>query len=487
MNRPCTILIADDEPSGRHLLEALLQGRGYELAIATDGIEALALVQKLKPDLLLLDVMMPGMDGFEVCSHIRADATLEELPIVLLTTLDDRESRLSGLEAGADDFLTKPYDAVELLARVRTITRINRYARLNSERNKFSWVVQQADDAYVMVDSNDSITFANDRARSWLGLTEEGLRIGFLNTARLQYRTEPAEAWANWNNPAELDPAAARFLLLPESKAEHPAWLRVELLELTQGPQASRLIRLRNVTDQMRDRRDLWTLRSALCHKLRTPLNGLKGCLDLISDPDHGMSPGEIGEMAGLASESVRRLDQTVRGMLQFLDAPTSADTSPPFRLANLEELLQQQASELAIPKPLLSMARGLENRCLGMSSQAFELIMREFLQNAGKFHPANAPTTVVCVMPAGSSTVRISVLDDGVNLSPVQLARVWAPGYQIEKHFTGEVPGVGLGLPMVASLIWQSNGKCRLLNRENGQPGVVVEVELPLNPDANT
>jgi response regulator RpfG family c-di-GMP phosphodiesterase len=127
MTQPTTILIVDDEPSGRETLAALLHGQGYRLEFAAGGAEALAQVAAHQPDLVLLDVMMPGMDGFEVCRRVRADPTIAEVPIVLITALDDRGSRLEGIESGADDFVTKPFDRTELRARIRAITRLNRY------------------------------------------------------------------------------------------------------------------------------------------------------------------------------------------------------------------------------------------------------------------------------------------------------------------------------------------------------------------------
>jgi CheY-like chemotaxis protein len=125
-----TILIVDDEPIGRETLETLLIGEGYSLLFAADGPEALSKAAELAPDLILLDVMMPGMDGFEVCQRLRDDQVLAEVPVIMVTALDDRDSRLRGIEAGADDFVTKPFDRVELRSRVRTITRLNRYRRL---------------------------------------------------------------------------------------------------------------------------------------------------------------------------------------------------------------------------------------------------------------------------------------------------------------------------------------------------------------------
>jgi signal transduction histidine kinase len=129
-----TILIVDDAPTARETLVAMLEGEKYQLELAEDGFEALKLLEKLTVDLILLDVMMPGMDGFEVCRRIRSMPKLAEVPIVILTALDDRASLLRGIESGADDFLSKPLDRHELIARVRTITRLNRYHILMEQR-----------------------------------------------------------------------------------------------------------------------------------------------------------------------------------------------------------------------------------------------------------------------------------------------------------------------------------------------------------------
>jgi signal transduction histidine kinase len=129
-----TLLIVDDNASARETLFAMLEQDDYQIEQAKDGFQALQILQILQPDLVLLDVMMPGMDGYEVCRRIRATAHLAEVPIIMLTALDDRASLLQGIEAGADDFLSKPVDRYELLARVRTITRLNRYHTLQQQR-----------------------------------------------------------------------------------------------------------------------------------------------------------------------------------------------------------------------------------------------------------------------------------------------------------------------------------------------------------------
>ena len=114
MSQISTILIVDDDVMGRETLAALLRAEEYQLAFACNGPEALEQAAALNPDLILLDVMMPGMDGFEVCRRIRATPALAEVPLILITALDDRDSRIQGIEAGADDFIAKPYDRREL-------------------------------------------------------------------------------------------------------------------------------------------------------------------------------------------------------------------------------------------------------------------------------------------------------------------------------------------------------------------------------------
>jgi class 3 adenylate cyclase len=121
---PPRILIVDDTPANVHILKARLAANGYDIVTATDGEEALAVVREAQPDLILLDVMMPKLDGFEVCRRLRSDATIPFIPIIMVTAKSDPKDVVAGLDAGGDEYLSKPVDQAALVARVKSMLRI---------------------------------------------------------------------------------------------------------------------------------------------------------------------------------------------------------------------------------------------------------------------------------------------------------------------------------------------------------------------------
>jgi len=124
VSEPARILVVDDTPANIKLLGDLLAVKGYAVATAANGEQALAQVASWRPDLVLLDIMMPGLSGYDVCRKLRADPATALLPVVLVTSLDPHAERVKGIEAGADDFLSKPINQPELFARVKSLLRV---------------------------------------------------------------------------------------------------------------------------------------------------------------------------------------------------------------------------------------------------------------------------------------------------------------------------------------------------------------------------
>jgi PleD family two-component response regulator len=128
-SRPPRVLIADDNPQGAELLEAYLGDSGYELRTAADGEQTLRQVAAWQPDLILLDIMMPRLSGFEVCKRLRADPATRDVAVLMVTALDQPSDMERAVEVGADDFLTKPINKSELHLRVRSLLRTRLYKR----------------------------------------------------------------------------------------------------------------------------------------------------------------------------------------------------------------------------------------------------------------------------------------------------------------------------------------------------------------------
>jgi len=493
MKNLSTVLIVDDEPVGRDTLEALLAGQGHNLAFAANGAEALTQAAELFPDVILLDVMMPGMDGFEVCRRLRANPRLADVPVVMVTALDDRDSRLEGIEAGADDFVSKPFDRAELRARIKTVTRLNRYRRLHMERAKFEWVVESADDGYVLVNDRDEVLYANPRACMLLGLPaqdQEPVTSTFVELAGRRYHCQSREAWFTGSEQLPFKPPC--YLVQPESATTNAVWLLVDALALPSGPDSGQLYRLKDITGQMVLRRQTWTFHSMVSHKLRTPLTGMLASLEMLADGVATMSAEEVAGLAGLASRSVRRLCDEIEDIFRYLDAPALAH--PPgahdglqsgrveasLKCSGIPALVSKISGELKLDSVTVTVQDDLAEGQFSLSQRAMEMILWELLENSQKFHPRHSPAVQVSVTRSGPGAVRLQVEDNGSTLGPQQLERVWSPYYQDEKYFTGQMPGMGLGLAMVAAMVWGVGGTCRIHNREQG-PGVVVELVLPL------
>src|SRR5882672_4188279 len=168
------ILVVDDIPANVKLLEARLTAEYFDVATAMSGAEALAICERAQCDIVLLDVMMPEMDGFEVCRRLKANPLTHHIPVVMVTALDQPSDRVRGLEAGADDFLTKPVSDLALLARVRSLVRLKMAAdelRMRAVTSREIGIQSPEREAVLETGRNGRVLIVDDRQSSYERLT----------------------------------------------------------------------------------------------------------------------------------------------------------------------------------------------------------------------------------------------------------------------------------------------------------------------------
>lgn len=174
-----TILVVDDAPPNVKLLRLILKDAGYRVLEATNGPDALETLRREKPDALVLDVRMPGMTGYDVCREIRHDPEFAFLPVIMVTALSMPEDRIAGIEAGATDFITKPFNKKELLARLR--------ASLDAAQSCRSGILTQLPGAVVVADPDWKILGVSPQAATLLGILPPGIAelsfVGLLGPA----------------------------------------------------------------------------------------------------------------------------------------------------------------------------------------------------------------------------------------------------------------------------------------------------------------
>jgi PAS domain S-box-containing protein len=475
------VLVVDDDSGIRKLIGILLPSTEFLVRPAATGAEALEIVSDFEPDIVVLDINLPDINGVNLCRALRTDPRLGEVPILLLTGLADRNTRLGGIEAGADEFITKPFDTDEFIARVRTITRLNRYRRLHAERRKFEWVVQNSDSAYVFVGADGVVTYANQLAERYLGARAAESLVGrsFRDVAAARFRWEPSTTAEQWDRGEA--PPVSWFLIQPERSDAAAFWLEVTATEIPSPDGAGRLVSLRDVTALHVQNSGIHRFHLLLQHKLRTPLTGLLGSLEVLGESADEMSEAAAG-LVGIAARGAERLASEIEDVLQFVAARVLAEPGREVSVADTLALLGQLGRELGVAHLDTDCPPELVGQKLAVSARALEIVFREILENSRKFHPSHRPAIRAQVGVEDPGWIRLAVSDDGGMLSPSEIESAWRPYFQGGRCNTGQTPGMGLGLATVSTIVWDCGGECRLRNRDSGT-GVIVELTLPTAP----
>jgi PAS domain S-box-containing protein len=505
---PAQILVVDDEIRNRKLLELLLRADGYQTRSAANGEDALASVSAFPPDLIMLDIMMPGMDGYQVASVLKAAAATANIPIIMVTALIDQAARLAGLNAGVEEFLTKPVDHAELSIRVRNLLRLKTYADLLRHHNSNLEQQVQARTADLqrfrtaMDASSDAILLVNCAT---LGFVEfNATACDMLGYTRAELFHEGPAGIARLTRQ-ELDNEYRSLLAAQGKSTSCEIGLRrrdgsVLQAEVHRRPQqhGSELIVVETVRDITQRKRYEETLRDAMhqaeqasrakteflanmSHEIRTPMNAVVGLADLLGRTSLNAEQSATLGKVKLASNALLELLNNVLDASK-IEADELIVESAPFELG---DLLREQIAVFAAQARAKGI--GFESDApsdlpqrLDGDAKRLGQILANLLSNAVKF--TERGSIRLCVRQLAATSTRVTlcfvVQDTGIGISPKMQAGLFAPFVQGDGSTTRRYGGTGLGLSIARSLAKLMGGDVRL----ESTPGVGSELTLTLD-----
>jgi two-component system, sensor histidine kinase and response regulator len=421
------ILVAEDSLTQAARIEHLLRDQGYDVRTADSGKKALQAAREKAPTIVISDIVMPEMDGYTLCKHIKADEELREIPVVLLTSLTAAEEVLKALECGADSFIRKPYEPDYLLSRTEHIL-ANRLARQNSGV-KLGAEIQLAGKKYFITSERQQIL--------------DLLFSTFMDAVRMN---------------ADLESKQRTLLQMAGQMQEKVEELAAANRQLqVRGQQIAR-------SAQMKSK-----FLSDMSHEMRTPLNAIVGFAGLLEDHSAG----------GLNEKQTRFVRHVKQGAEHLLHLINDILDLSKIEAGLLEIRCEEFRIEDALPEVLdiiqpISMAKNIEVQHSRQNRQSvradrmrFKQILYNLVSNAVKFTPKEGHILVECVDE--DHQVRISVTDSGIGIRPEDQKIVFEEFRQV--HGTSQDSahrGTGLGLTITKRLVEQQGGSISL----ESQPG---------------
>jgi len=493
MVRP-RVIVADDNADMRHYVTRLLAER-YDVCAVADGEEAIAAARARRPELILSDVMMPKLDGFGLLKQVRADELMRTIPVILLSARAGEESRVEGLDAGADDYLVKPFSARELLARVESHLKLSRVRQEAEQR--VTNILESITDGFQTVDAEWRFTSMNLAAQlnlsaqgidphsligknfweiftSMLGTRAEKIYRRAMNQrepATLEYFYEP---WCRWYSirlfPIREGGLSIFFQDITEQRKAQQALSEAHEQLADKAKHLEKLVEQR--TAKLRETiEELEAFSFSIAHDMRAPLRSLQGYGQFLA----GEYENKIDDTGKMYIEriigSAARMDRLILDVLHYSRLVRSEF---PLEPVNLEKLLggivetypnfQDGGSTIRLeaPLPLVLGNEAALTQCLS-----------NLLGNAVKF-VANGVKPVVRVWADKfGEQAKIFVQDNGIGIAPDQHEKIFAIFQRVNKGYEG----TGIGLAIVKKAIERMGGRVGLVS-ELGQ-GSTFWIEL--------
>ncbi|MBD2092973.1 response regulator [Microcoleus sp. FACHB-1515] len=469
---PANILVIDDTPENLELLSALLSTQGYKVRSVTKGSSGLRGAQAAPPDLILLDVNMPQMDGYEVCRRLKADQRTRHIPVIFISALEDVLDKVKAFEVGGVDYITKPFHVEEVLARIEThLTTQLLQRQLQAQNLRLQQEIRDhelAEEKFVKAfrASPSPIAITTLAEGRFVEVNPSFSRISGYSKAELIDRTT---AELNLGIAPATYATAVQLLLKDgvllnqecefrtKSGEAKTVLLSLERIELSGLPCTLNIVN--DITDRKRLENEFISLVS---HELRTPLTSLVGALDLLIAGELGTLSEQGQHILKIATTNTERLMRLINDILDLEQMKSGKITIRKSRcdLADLLALAIEAMQVMADRSQIKLIAEPIDLAIWADSDRLLQTLTN-LLSNAIKFSEAGSSIRISAQVKAGSpDAVLIAVQDQGRGIPADKLQIVFDRFQQVDASDSRQKGGTGLGLAICRSIVEQHNGK---------------------------
>lgn len=478
------VLIIEDEPDISDYLFETLELSGYAVKQAYDGIDGLSKIAEFQPNLILLDIMMPRLDGLEVCRRIRADKTMRAIRVIFITAKGSLEEKLEGFQAGANDFIVKPFSSSELLARIEAHLRIDTLTRdLELSEKRYRQLIENSPDGILLFSDDSKLFFVNSRFKSLMPAKyseiSEGQSIKSIATVAPLF----AEIEKLINKVRDTKLIVTRTIATNFSR-NHPSVL--EIRGIPSDLSGSKLpivqVVLRDVTERHNMEKvlartekinSLGILTAGIAHEINNPLTGISNATQLLKK--NSIDSGKKNELLELILTNINRITRIIDDLRVFsrqerLDSGTFAITGV------IEETLKLLRYQSDTNKIKLKFASPASPIVVEGSKSQFQQLLVNLLLNAIQSIDNSGEVAIELSqsdqMPASAI---IKITDTGCGIPEDQLDQIFDPFFTTKRDWRG----TGLGLAVSHRIVQLLKGSMIFSSRENH--GTTVTVTLPL------
>ena len=459
MKDKAVILVVDDQPQNIELLEAHLEPQGYDILKAENGEEALEKLSNNQIDLVLRDVMMPGMSGFEVLEKLRANKKTRLIPVVMITVLKGTEDRVKALEAGCDDFITKPFDKHELLVRVKSLLRIKSLHDEVAEAREYAdSVINTVREPLIVLDSDLKVLSANRSFYSSFKVTPQETIGNFIydlgnrqwDIPKLRTLLEDILPKNNKFDDYEVEHIFSnighKIMLLNARRITHKE----------KGSQMI-LLAIEDITKFRKLERERKNILSMFAHDMKNPAVTSEGYLSrLISGKAGALTEKQQNYLEIIRSE-LNKLSQLILDFVQF-SRFEAIEYKPVYAPFNVEEEIRKNIEAEKVEAEKKGIIIGLENPetitpIVNADTAMVNRMIRNLLVNAIKFTDPGGIVTFK-ISDRGNE-ILVSVKDTGIGIPEEHLPYIFDAFYR-----AGNREGSGLGLSIAKAIIEGHGGR---------------------------